>query len=155
MKSLVRNKKIPVSGIIYLCLTLLLLCFIFSRSLTPSFASDAESENALGVVDGFLSVFNLGGIIDNHIIRKIAHFTEFAVLGALITASVHKLSGKIKRNIFFVLFCSLAVPVADETLQYFSYGRSPEVKDVLLDFAGAAAGILIALLLVWALKKKK
>lgn len=154
MKHFGKNRKVSVSGVVYLCMTILLLGFIFSRSLTPSYASDIESENALDVVDGFLSVFNLGGVIDNHIIRKIAHFSEFAVLGGFITGSVNKLTGKIKKNIFFISFCCLIVPVIDETLQYFSYGRSPEVKDILLDFAGAVTGIIIASLLSWIFKRK-
>ncbi|MBQ2212362.1 MAG: VanZ family protein [Ruminococcus sp.] len=63
-----------------------------------------------------------------------------------------------KKNIFCILFFLLAVPVTDETIQYFSEGRTPLVRDVLLDFSGGLFGLLICFLFVCiisAIKKRK
>jgi VanZ family protein len=45
-----------------------------------------------------------------------------------------------------MLFVLLAVPVIDETLQYFSPGRSPQVRDVLIDFSGCITGLIFTAL---------
>lgn len=69
-------------------------------------------------------------------------------MGTFLTLAVQKNSRKtLIKNLFFILFFLLAVPVCDETLQYLSPGRSPEVKDVLLDFSGALCGFLLVFLI--------
>lgn len=86
-------------------------------------------------------------------IRKYAHFTEFAALGilaALFALTYGKLTMQRRVNI---LSFGLAVAVADESIQILS-GRGPMVQDILLDFAGYVAGVLIVgVLAVLTLKK--
>jgi VanZ family protein len=49
-------------------------------------------------------------------------------------------------------FVCLATAVIDEFIQYFSPGRSAEVRDVLLDFSGAFLGVLMVMLIISLIK---
>jgi len=75
------------------------------------------------------------------VIRKTAHLFIYFCLGFSVSATFT--SYGTKKNIFLkaVLFC-LLYAASDEIHQYFVDGRAAEFTDVLLDTAGAAAGIL-------------
>lgn len=90
----------------------------------------------------------------HHLVRKTAHFLEYALLGFLITCLLVYLSRfpvpKIQVWHTWVLpagFC-LLYAASDEIHQIFS-GRGPRVTDVLIDFAGAVFGIACLHLCVW------
>lgn len=87
--------------------------------------------------------------LDN-ILRKIAHFSLYALLGILLfLISVYR--EKPLRVHFFTGVCGAALyALTDEVHQAFSPGRGPRFYDVLLDSAGAACGIL---LLIWFLRR--
>ena len=114
------------------------------------------SQSESGSVYGFLlPLFNLIGIVDadtcTFIIRKTAHFTEYAVLGAGALNFVKSLFRwrEPSRRLLIGALCAFAlVPVADETLQLFVPGRSGAVRDVVLDLCGYVTGIGIATLVV-------
>lgn len=133
-----------------LLLTVLWICFIFSRSLQNADSSDSES----GFVLRLLQKLNLG--VSMHFVRKLAHFTEFWILGFL-SLTGFCLYGK-KSFLLPALF-GLLIAAADETIQRFVPGRSGQIMDVLLDFCGVAAGCLAALvirrLLLWRRKRKE
>lgn len=116
--------------------------FIFSNSLTPGEESNAASRSLSGLI---LKLIDPGGKIDrdffHKIIRKTAHFCEFALLGAELGALAAAIKGRITGAIIFMpLFFTLSTAVADEFLQTFMT-RTSSVTDVLIDFAGGAAGI--------------
>lgn len=87
-----------------------------------------------------------------HIIRKLAHFSEFALLGFLLTGLLLYLNHrfrKLKARLTWVIpigFC-LLYAISDEVHQIFS-NRGPRVTDVMIDFAGALLGICIMHLIV-------
>ena len=92
-------------------------------------------------------------------VRKIAHFCEFGLLGML-SAAFMKALGKGKKWLWWVipaLFC-LLYAISDEVHQIFTE-RGPAVKDVLIDFSGSVAGIvvmhLIILLVCHIIRKRK
>ena len=75
-----------------------------------------------------------------HLIRKLAHFYNFAVLGILLCTN-KKLS---KDGAWqSVLWCvaGLLAAIFDEGHQYFVPGRSAEIKDVMIDFSGVMFGM--------------
>ena len=90
----------------------------------------------------------------HHFIRKAAHFTEFAALGIFTGGFAYNL-GKLQNKRFFVLAAGLplAVAVCDELLQNFT-GRSCEVADMALDYAGALFGLGIVLICVFIQNKR-
>ena len=83
------------------------------------------------------------GIFDL-IFRKIAHFTEYAVLAGL-TARALRNSGVRDRKsmVFWACFAGILYAVSDEYHQYLVPGRYFAIKDILLDSAGCMAGALI------------
>lgn len=83
----------------------------------------------------------------HHLVRKLAHFAEFGLLGFLTTGLVIYVNRRkrwIKRWLEWVIptvFC-LLYAISDEVHQIFS-DRGSSAKDVMIDFAGAVTGILI------------
>ena len=138
-------------------ITLLITAVIFIHSLMSASESAEESSSVLVIFDSVLQFLHLPNLLNGNSIRKLAHFTEFSVFGFFLSWTVHAYRDKFRGSIFMILFFLLAVPVTDETLQYFSIGRSAEVKDVLIDFSGALTGFLIlaALCAIAAKKQKK
>jgi VanZ family protein len=82
-------------------------------------------------------------VITEYMVRKAAHFCEYALFGLLITSTIHAWRVKIKPHVYMLLFWCLLIPVSDESLQLFVDGRAGMVQDVVLDFAGAIFGILV------------
>jgi len=91
----------------------------------------------------------------NHIVRKNAHFIAYFVLGLLhINALV--LNGKKSRKAFLMaLAISFLYAVSDEFHQTFVPGRSGELRDVMIDTAGALTGIGVYMLIVMRIRKDK
>lgn len=89
-------------------------------------------------------------------IRKLAHFTEFAVLGALLTAAV-TFTGK--KVILTVPRAAISLAVgwlyafSDEFHQFFVPGRAPALKDVLIDGAGVTCGTIFVFIIVCIVKR--
>ncbi|MBQ2603833.1 MAG: VanZ family protein [Acutalibacteraceae bacterium] len=143
---------------VLLILTIITVAVIFAHSAASAADSTAESDQALGLLDRIVTFLHLPNLFNAYTIRKLAHFCEFAVYGFFLSATVHSYTESFKKNIFCILFFLLAVPVTDETIQYFSEGRSAQVRDVLIDFSGGLFGLLMCFLFVCiiaALKKRK
>lgn len=89
------------------------------------------------------------------LIRKGAHFLEFALLSILVffLAKSYNLSKKI--SMIIALGYCLAFAASDEFHQLFVSGRSGQISDVLLDFCGAVFGSLICYLVMKIGEKKK
>lgn len=137
--------KIKKWRIVVLILIISTYVFIFGNSLQPVENSQSESSLALVFVKPVLELFINNVNITDHLVRKMAHFTEFFVLGfeLLLFSSMLK---QIKlQEVANCLSIALASAVTDEALQMLTLGRGPLVSDVLLDFIGACIGILIML----------
>lgn len=123
---------------------------MWSRSLKPGDASLGDSTfvvdlvrplfGALGVTDGDLMQF---------IVRKLAHFSEYLVMGVLAFLALPDLRGRdFKGRRGAAVACALIVvlvPCADECIQLFVPGRSGMVRDVLIDMVGAVCGLALSL----------
>ena len=140
---------------ILLVITIMTAMFIFLNSAMSADDSSAESDFILMITENIASFLHIHDILSETIIRKLAHFTEFAVLGLFLSLTVREFCGTFKGQIFKILFLLLAAPVADETIQYFPVGRSAEVKDVLIDFFGAVTGLIVAAVICIVIEKQK
>ncbi|MBQ8291105.1 MAG: VanZ family protein [Clostridia bacterium] len=142
-------------------LTVLCVCvyaFIFYNSAQTEAASASQSgavtdavQDVAGVVAPESSVATATGKAYEElhsIIRTIAHFAEFALLGALLIWCCFSYTD---RAFFFIipLAMILVTPLADETIQLFASGRVADVKDVLTDIAGGYLGALFATFTIW------
>ena len=149
-----RNKQ-KTRRIIFLFLTAAFTIFIFANSLTVGEQSAKQSNF---IVDIVLSAFNLVGIKADAdllfvLIRKLAHFSEYFVLGLLAFFALYNPS-KRKITFFAPIYC-LLVAVADEfIMQRITEGRSPQLTDVLIDFSGVVFGLLTVACILY-LKTKK
>ena len=85
--------------------------------------------------------------ITEHIIRKLAHFTEFTALGILLSIDTVLFLKNMKQYVWIPLFIGLLVALIDETIQLFPIGRSSSVKDVWIDFSGVIFGTILLLVL--------
>ena len=116
--------------------TALWLLFVWGHSLMPASVSKEESHHWLALLQTWLPW------LTDYLIRKAAHFTEYAVLGALLFGAADTRYG-----LWFPPCFGVLAALADETVQLFAAGRSGQVSDVWLDLAGFLAGwILIALI---------
>ena len=148
---------------------LLTILIIWGHSFMTPEISTEESSFVKEIVEAVVqSVSNNEAFtIPEVVIRKSAHFIEYAILGLelviLITINKSlsdddKKRGLIKKLLSlyptaFVL--SLFVGSIDETIQHFT-GRYSSVWDVLLDLAGASFSILVFLLIrVLFLRRRK
>ena len=115
------------------------LIFIWGNSLLPAELSQSLSDWVAEILpdQAAEAVEPIEG--DVNILRKIAHFAEFTVLGFLLSWLMKLLQKK--RNLA-LLFGTLAACV-DETIQIFVPGRGPGWKDVLIDAGGVAAGMIL------------
>lgn len=159
-------KKRAVAAVVCWVLTISWMAFIFAMS---SQNGETSAEISGSVTEAIVSVVTpeydtlpeeeqKALVADWHgVVRKGAHFCEYAVLGALLLCS---LSLSLTRR---KLAVSLALPMAaiyaasDEWHQAFVGGRGPSVADVGIDTLGALLGILVVLfvLLLWRRRRKR
>ncbi|MCD7854472.1 MAG: VanZ family protein [Clostridiales bacterium] len=121
-----------------------------------SFDGEASSElssSLLDVILQFLSKFGIGAFLTEHILRKLAHFTEYFVLGGLIFGDWAGFGLKVNKCFAFSLPLGFLTACLDEMSQFLSEGRTPMVKDVFIDFSGFFIACLILILICLKYKK--
>ena len=154
--------KIRLNKYLLYILTIMWICLIYSLSLQPAEESAETSSNfgkmivsiiAPDYMDEYeeLPLVTLDYI--DHILRKIAHFTEFLILGVLVSCSACQLGLK-RRFLYSFLFCMAAASL-DESIQLFVPGRAGMVRDVLLDSTGALLGVTVVWLFQRGERKRK
>ena len=117
------------------------VAFIFTQSILPPEESSKESSAVGGVIEDIIPPETKPGEFIQTNLRKIAHFVEFATLGAEVSLFVVLFVRR--RIVAFLSFpTALIVGFFDETIQLFS-GRGASVKDVWIDFFGFASAALI------------
>ena len=134
---------IRTKGRMGLCVTLLILnlLFIWGNSLLPGSVSGAVSG---WVKDLLAKIFSLdfGQSGEGHgLLRKLAHFTEFACLGACLCWLLCMLG----RRPLYSMICGFPVACLDEFIQRFIPDRGPSLWDVLIDTAGVCLGMALLL----------
>lgn len=135
------NRKAPllVARAALVVLTLLVLWFIFSNSAQVASVSASRSNTVAQQISEILSPSGEVQLSDK-LVRKSAHFTEYAALGICLAATM---------GAFFLTFrlwpAALLIGAftafCDETIQLFTSGRSCQLSDMLLDTCGVAFGI--------------
>lgn len=128
-------------------LPLLWTAVIFSASLQNGEDSGALSGSITGMIYNFLTKagFSLTFETLHFLIRKTAHFTEYAVLGILVKSAIQK-APLLKSNTLSLLSWMILIPLCDEGIQHFVSGRFCALQDSLLDMSGFAFGALLVYL---------
>lgn len=132
-----RSKILLIIGII-------INIFIWTNSLLPASVSSSQSGFVADILyPPFEDIIEVNKFYQ--IIRKLAHFTEFMLLG--IVFSLFYLSIGKNKYYFITLIHGLIVAIIDETIQLFIPGRAGLITDVLIDTSGVLFGLLIIIIL--------
>ena len=123
---------------ICICLLVCNLIFIWGNSLLPGELSQAFSDWVKALIarllPGSVSADSGGGLL-----RKIAHFTEFTALGAVLAW----LFGMLRKKRRWPFLWGVAAACVDETIQVFVPHRGPGLKDVAIDSCGVLTGLIL------------
>lgn len=133
------------------------LAFIWGNSAVSKAESAEESGKVYGVFAEFFNAIFGEGVITHKIFRKIAHFSEYALLGVEIYALISLTLGIRPLVVLSSFQFGLYAAVIDESIQILSE-RGALVSDVLLDFCGYAFGaalFLVVFLIVKAIKRNR
>ena len=157
------SRKLLCGLIFALALMNLLLIFSFS-------GQDGDTSGSLSAAITDLVLYGGREMPENradlpeyqrvhHLIRKAAHFSEYASLGFLLTAGLACLKLAWPRRWSITAPITLITAVCDELLQTRIPGRAGSPWDCVLDFSGALTGLVTATVLAAAwgyrLSKKK
>ena len=132
-----------------------ILGFIWGNSLLPGEDSGELSGFVGQLLQKLLPFLDLESGTGMHLLRKAAHFSEFAALGFSFTWFYGMLSKKKLWALVLPLVSGAAAASIDETIQRFSPDRGPSIKDVGIDTCGVIAGIAVLTLLHWIAKRRK
>lgn len=145
-------------GILWL-ITLFLLLTMFGFSAQDSVQSGSISGKIARPITDFLAqrqgltgaaYWNLYSQVD-FAVRKTAHFSEYALLGLLLTLLLD--SYRVRWRWLSWAGCTLYA-ATDEIHQLFIPGRTGKWQDVLIDSSGAMTGMLFVLLVLWLIRRR-
>lgn len=127
-------------------ITTAIIAFAFIHSSMPSQQSAEESGNVLGFLQCILDFLGLESGLNDHIVRKTAHFIEYTALGVMLTFCAYSFN-RIKPYKFLphIAGAGLLTAVIDETIQLNVPGRAGMITDVWLDFSGVLTGAVLML----------
>ncbi len=91
----------------------------------------------------------------NYLIRKIAHFTEYLILGGLLAGIMQTFSLRSLQRFAAAFPAGVLYALTDEWHQSFVPGRTMAFFDVLVDSAGVFFGVVTVLFAVIALTAEK
>lgn len=132
---------------LFIIITFFVIEFIWWNSSKNGEESSGISQGVLYEIMQIFARIGISTDITEHIIRKLAHFTEFTALGILLSIDTVLFLKNMKQYVWIPLFIGLLVALIDETIQLFPIGRSSSVKDVWLDFSGVIFGTILLLVL--------
>ena len=123
------------------------IMFIFRNSLENGAQSSARSQAVMQLVNSALAKVHLGPLSE-HLIRKLAHFSEFALEGFLLMLCIRVYTKHFVRHMSWPLLGGMTTALMDETIQLHSLNRTSSVVDVWIDMSGVVAGLLFALIIL-------
>lgn len=127
-------------------LVILWMALIFYLSQKPATESNELSiwitEKIVETVEKVASNVDIDIRSFNHVVRKNAHFFSYLILGILVANGLRSCNINGYRSFLVALLICILYAVSDEIHQLYVPGRSGQVKDVIIDSAGALVGIL-------------
>ena len=142
------NKKI-LAWILFL----LWLVVIFFFSSQNGQSSSDLSNGLLNFLEEFTHL-PLTNEFFSFLIRKLAHFTEYLILGILSCNLVKQYRSLNKMEYLAILLFCITYAISDEVHQMFVNGRSPKVFDVFVDSLGSSVGIFLIYIMTKVKKNK-
>lgn len=146
---------------VFLIFAVIWMIIVFKFSSQPA---DTSQNTSLNLTKRIVNVFfnNKSSIEKEQItekldpyIRKLAHFTLYAIGGILIANYINTYNIKDKNKIIYSICIGATYACTDEFHQLFVEGRSGQLTDVLIDSLGVATGVCIFLCVITIFKKLK
>lgn len=152
-----------IKKIILWILVISWMSVIFALSSQEAPTSKKTSSSFITAVVHFLDTDNslspqqLKDIVESMtgIVRKGAHFTAYALLGFLLALLFGQYNIIGSKQLLFSVFTAFLYACSDEFHQTFVNGRSGELRDVLIDTAGALCGALFVIALAVLIHKRR
>ena len=158
MKQWIEKHSVVLSLLLVIAVMVMIFCF------------SAQTGEESGAMSGRLTTWVLNLIIPDFenfsperqeairstvglLVRKLAHFSEYALLGVSLMLHSAQVQKKITVRLPWLWAWGIGTLYAatDEFHQGFVAGRGPSVVDVTIDSAGVITGVL---LMIWILKKR-
>lgn len=128
----------------------MLVIFFMSNEIAGT--SSARSDEIVRTIQS-IGISTPEGVL-TFLVRKAAHISAYFILGILLFNLLEEYGLGVKKMIFASIAIAIIYACTDEIHQIFVPGRSGEVRDVLIDTAGAAAGVVVYAALSSRLYKK-
>ncbi len=122
---------------IILVLIWMIIIFIMS-----SFNATDSANQSNFIVNIIANIFNINNIsLLSLIIRKLAHFTEYLILGFLV---INMFTKNNINNLYLIsIILCIIYATSDEIHQIFVPGRACQLRDILIDSIGSITGIYL------------
>lgn len=150
------KKNLNFKRILFIVMLLATLYIIFGFS-----SQDGEQSGNLSlkvtnfIVEMFSKVKNMDLALRMHyierlhpIIRKLAHFSIYCLVGFSVMGFWCTFDIKNKYKLLWSILLGVSYAASDEFHQSFVPGRGPSIRDVCIDSAGVLTGIFIMIFLI-------
>ena len=132
-----------------LILVIIWMLIIFIMS---SFNAVDSADQSNFIVDIIARLFNISNIAKlTIIVRKIAHFSEYFILGLLLI----NLFKNNKKKYLYTEVIGIIYAISDEIHQLFVPGRSGKIMDIIIDNTGIIIAIIVIITYKNLTKRKK
>lgn len=122
--------------------TVLVAIWMFLIFLMSSFDATESTNQSNFIVNIITNIFKIENIeLLSFIIRKLAHFTEYLILGLLVANMFTK--NNINNLYLISIILCIIYATSDEIHQLFVPGRACQLRDVLIDSIGSITGVYL------------
>lgn len=133
--------------------TILMLLWMFLIFLMSSFDATESTNQSNFIVNIITNIFKIENIeLLSFIIRKLAHFTEYLILGLLVANMFTK--NNINNLYLISIILCIIYATSDEIHQLFVPGRACQLRDILIDSIGTITGVYLYKLINTKILKK-
>lgn len=120
-----------------LILVIIWMIVIFIMSALDGTTSAEESNIIVNIISKLFNITDITTL--TIIVRKLAHFTEYFILGLLL---INLFKNNNKRYLYTIII-GVIYAISDEIHQLFVPGRSCDIKDVMIDTLGLLFSLII------------
>lgn len=126
---------------------------MFLIFLMSSFDATESTNQSNFIVNIITNIFKIENIeLLSFIIRKLAHFTEYLILGLLVANMFTK--NNINNLYLISIILCIIYATSDEIHQLFVPGRACQLRDILIDSIGSITGVYLYKLINTKILKK-
>ena len=130
---------LKINNKLSILLVFLWMLLIFLMSSFDATDSSNQSNFIVNIISNILNIEN--SRLLSLIIRKLAHFTEYLILGFLTINMLNK--NDISRKYLISILICIIYATSDEIHQIFVPGRAYQIRDILIDSIGSITGVYL------------